>query len=75
MLDSYIYGFALQEASLPFGTPEEMEALSEQMLAAMPADAYPNLVRVERELVASGFRYADEFEAGLDIILSALEGG
>jgi hypothetical protein len=72
LFDSYVYGFALQEASLPFDTAEEMEALSDQMLAAMPVDAYPNLVAVQQELLASGFTYGDEFEAGLDIILAAL---
>src|SRR5918999_5686717 len=71
LLDSYIYGFALQEATLPFSSPEEMASLSEQIMAAV-ADAYPNLARVQRELVGSGFDYADEFEAGLDIILGAL---
>src|ERR671910_944097 len=35
LLDSYIYGFALQEATLPFSTSEEMASLSEQMLAAV----------------------------------------
>jgi len=71
LLDSYIYGFALQEATLPFSSPEEMEEQSAQMLAAM-ADAYPNLATVQRELVGKGFVYAEEFEAGLDIILPAL---
>ena len=71
LLDSYIYGSALQEATLPFSSAEEMASVSEQMLAAM-ADAYPNLVAVQRELVGSGFVYADEFEAGLDIVLGAL---
>ena len=28
-LDSYIYGFALQERGLPFGTPEETAALAQ----------------------------------------------
>jgi AcrR family transcriptional regulator len=71
LLDSYIYGFALQEATLPFSSPEEMASMSEQMLAAV-ADAYPHLATVQRDLVGSGFDYADEFEAGLDIILGAL---
>jgi hypothetical protein len=71
LLDSYIYGFALQEATLPFSSPEEMASMSEQMLVAV-ADAYPHLARVQRELVGAGFDYADEFEAGLDIILRAL---
>ena len=71
LLDSYIYGFALQEATLPFSSPEEMASMSEQMLAAV-ADAYPHLATVQRALVGAGFDYADEFEAGLDIILGAL---
>jgi hypothetical protein len=71
LLDSYIYGFALQEATLPFTSPEEMAEQSAQMLAAMEG-AYPNLAAVQRDLVAAGFVYADEFEAGLDIILAAL---
>jgi AcrR family transcriptional regulator len=71
LLDSFIYGFALQEASLPFSTPEEMADMSDRMLAAMTG-TYPHLARVQRELVGTGFVYADEFEAGLDIILGAL---
>lgn len=71
VLDSYVYGFALQEATLPFSSPEEMASMSEQMLAAV-AGAYPHLASVQRELVGSGFNYADEFEAGLDIIMGAL---
>src|ERR671914_1798613 len=35
LLDSYIYGFALQEATLPFSTTEEMASVSAQMLDAM----------------------------------------
>lgn len=71
LLDSYVYGFALQEATLPFTTTEEMAELSSEMLAAV-ADAYPHLAAVQRELVGSGFVYGDEFEPGLDIILGAL---
>ena len=71
LLDSYIYGFALQEATLPFSSPEEMASMCEQMLARV-ADAYPHLARVQRDLVGAGFDYADEFEAGLDIIMGAL---
>ena len=71
LLDSYVYGFALQETTLPFTSPEEMASMSEQMLASV-ADAYPHLAAVQRELVATGFNYAEEFEAGLDLILGAL---
>lgn len=72
-LDSYIYGFAVQEASLPFGTAEELAEVGEQILAGMPAEQYPHLARVARELLDAGFDYAAEFEWGLDLLLDALE--
>ena len=43
------------------------------MLTAFPAGLYPNLEIVARELVAAGFRYIDEYEAGLDLILDGIE--
>ncbi|HUG47615.1 MAG TPA: TetR/AcrR family transcriptional regulator [Candidatus Limnocylindria bacterium] len=72
-LDSYIYGFALQEASLPFSTADELAEVGELLLAQVPAEQYPHLARVGRELLAAGFDYAAEFEWGLDLLLDALE--
>jgi len=74
ILDSYVYGFALQEAQLPFSNAEELAALGEELLAQVPADTYPSFVRVSAELLASGFDYGDEFEFGLDLILAGIEG-
>lgn len=74
VLDSYIYGFALQQASLPFETPEETVELAESIMSAMPADAYPHLVELAVEHVLQpGYDYAKEFEIGLDLILDALD--
>jgi AcrR family transcriptional regulator len=73
ILDSYVYGFALQEAQLPFNNAEELAALGEELLAQVPADTYPSFVRVSAELLASGFDYGDEFEFGLDLILEGIE--
>lgn len=74
LLDSYIYGFALQQASLPFETPEETVELAESIMAAMPADAYPHLVELAVEHVLQpGYDYAHEFEVGLGMILDALD--
>ena len=47
-LDSYIYGFALQEASLPFDTAEETAALAEAMFAADPGRRVPAPHRAHR---------------------------
>jgi AcrR family transcriptional regulator len=73
VIDSYVYGFALQEAALPFATPEELAAVSSQMVAHLPLDEFPHLRRAVLELPASGYRYADEFDAGLDLVLDGLE--
>jgi AcrR family transcriptional regulator len=72
LVDSYVLGFALQEVNLPFTNAEELAAVGEPLIAQMPADLYPNLVRVSLELFASGFNYADEFEFGLDLILDGI---
>ena len=46
LVDSYVLGFALQEVNLPFSNAEELAAVGEELLAQVPADQYPNLVRV-----------------------------
>jgi len=72
LIDSFVYGFVLQEKSLPFTDPDEMAALAPEMLAPFPADAYPSLARVAADLIAHGFRYADEFAVGLDLVLDGI---
>jgi AcrR family transcriptional regulator len=75
-LDSYIYGFALQEKSLPFETPEESGEVAETKLRMLPpavAEEYPYLVEVVVELGKSGHNYAVEFEVGLDLLLDGIE--
>jgi AcrR family transcriptional regulator len=74
LLDSYIYGFALQEASLPFSTPEETAEVAQTMMAEFPTDAYPHLTELTVEHVLQpGYDYGDEYLFGLDLILDGLE--
>jgi AcrR family transcriptional regulator len=73
LLDSYIYGFALQEASLPFGTPEETTQVTREIAGQMPVGQYPHLAEMAAEhILRPGYRYGNEFETGLDLILDAL---
>lgn len=72
LVDSFVYGFALQETSLPFSNADELAAMGEMLMANVPADAYPSLFRVSGELLAAGFDYGAEFEFGLDLILDGL---
>jgi AcrR family transcriptional regulator len=73
-LDSYIYGFALQEASLPFRTTEETAEVAQMILAHLRPDEYPHLRELAVEHVLQpGYDYGNEFEFGLDLILDGLE--
>ena len=74
VLDSYVYGFALQEASLPFDTADALEDMAEDVyLPQLPADEFPYLNESAAALLASGYDPAAEFEFGLDLVLTALE--
>ena len=74
VLDSYIYGFALQEASLPFDTAEETAEVVQVILKQMPPDEYPHLTELAVEHVLQpGYDYGNEFVFGLDLILDGLE--
>jgi AcrR family transcriptional regulator len=74
VLDSYIYGFALQEANLPFDTGEETAELAQAILAQFPADEFPHLTELTVEHVLQpGYDYGNEYAFGLDLILDGLE--
>ena len=76
VLDSYIYGFALQEASLPFDAGEETADLARMIMARFTPDEYPHLTELTVEHVLQpGYDYGNEFEFGLDLILGGLERG
>ena len=74
--DAYIYGFALQEKSLPFDSTEESAAVAEEQVRqfAALAEEFPYLAEVVAGHVAKvGYDFAAAFEYGLDLILDALD--
>ena len=74
LLDSYIYGFALQEASLPFGTPEETAQVTQEIYGQFSAGQYPYLTEMAvAHILQPGYGFGDEFEVGLDLILDSLQ--
>ncbi|MCK0118565.1 TetR/AcrR family transcriptional regulator [Isoptericola sp. S6320L] len=74
VIDSYLYGFVLQEVSLPFRSSEELDEVAGGILGGLDAGAYPHLVEIATEhALRPGYDYADEFGAGLALILGALE--
>jgi AcrR family transcriptional regulator len=74
VLDSYVYGFALQERSLPFDTPQQTAEVAQEILARFPVNEYPHLAELTAEHVLQpGYDYGNEFAFGLDLILEGLE--
>lgn len=74
LLDSYVYGFALQEANLPFDTASDLAAITTDVfLPQLPPEEFPYLNESAAALVEAGFDPAEQFVFGLDLILGALE--
>ena len=73
VIDSYIYGFALQQAIMPVQTPRQVAKVGGQMLEQMAGD-YPHLAEMITEhAMKPGYDYSDEFAYGLDLILDGLD--
>jgi AcrR family transcriptional regulator len=74
VVDAYVYGFALQEAALPFDTEERSTEVMQQILAAMSGAEWTHLAEFSREHVLKpGYDYGLEFEWGLDLVLDGLD--
>jgi AcrR family transcriptional regulator len=73
LLDSYTYGFALQEATLPFDRDTVAE-VANAMIDQFPSDLFPHLAEMATEHVMQpGYDFGDEFGYGLELILDGLE--
>jgi AcrR family transcriptional regulator len=73
-LDSYIYGFALQEASLPFDTGAHTADVAQEIMAQYSPGEYPHLTELAtKHVLQPGYDYGNEFAYGLDLILNGLE--
>ena len=74
LMDSYIYGFALQDRSLAGDIPKEAQRRREVVARRQPAamESYPYLIEVAEQLAAHGYDHAREFEFGLDLILDGI---
>jgi AcrR family transcriptional regulator len=74
ILDGYIYGFTMTESRLPFRSPQEVKEVAGSILEGFRPGEYPHLAEmaVDRAM-KPGFRYGNEFEYGLDLILDGIE--
>ena len=73
VVDAFVYGFVLQETSLPFQTgPEAADLVSSGPLAELVA-THPNMAWfAEHVVLAPGYAFAREFEPGLDLVLDGI---
>ncbi len=73
-IDSYVYGFALQEAALPFEAPGDLEEVAAGIMEQMPVEDYPHLTEmIVEHALRPGYAFADEFPFGLDLVLDGLD--
>ncbi|MCB9739490.1 MAG: TetR/AcrR family transcriptional regulator [Deltaproteobacteria bacterium] len=72
MIDSYLYGFVLQELALPIRTPEDLGEVASDILAALPVDVFPAFSELARHTLSHGWDADREFEVGLSAVLGAI---
>jgi AcrR family transcriptional regulator len=74
VLDSYIYGFTLNELSLPLDNSKQIAEVAANIFRESPMNEYPHLAEMAIErAMKPGYDYGDEFEFGLDLILEGLK--
>jgi AcrR family transcriptional regulator len=75
LLDSYTYGFALQEAGLPFDGVDSVADVAEPIMEQFAVGDYPHLEAMATEYyLRPGYDFGDEFAWGLNLILDGLTG-
>ncbi|OUM39482.1 TetR/AcrR family transcriptional regulator C-terminal domain-containing protein [Arthrobacter sedimenti] len=73
LLDSYIYGFALQEVALPLSGAESVADVAAPIMEQFAGGQYPWMMEIATGIVMQpGYDFGDEFEYGLELILDGL---
>jgi AcrR family transcriptional regulator len=73
LLDAFVYGFAVQESSLPFEGSEDAAEVAGGMVEQFSSGQYPHLTELAMEhIVQPGYAFGDEFDFGLELILDGL---
>lgn len=71
-LDSYIYGFTLQELNFPL-EPSEYASAARKFLPMLPAAEYPHMRALTELVIAGSHSGVQDFGFGLEFILEGLE--
>lgn len=74
LLDSYIYGFVLQESTIPIAGEATTSDVVGSMLKQFEPGRYPHLMEAATQVVMiPGYDFGSQFESGLDLIIHGLE--
>jgi AcrR family transcriptional regulator len=74
VLDSYIFGFSLQEMKLPFKNADELAHLADDIMRQMPAKEFPYFTEmIVEHTLKPGYAFGNEFDFGLELVLDGLE--
>jgi len=75
LMDSYLYGFALQQKTLPSDIAAAAETRRHDLATADPslASRFPYLIEIAEELGTTGYDYTAQFERGLALVLDGIE--
>ena len=73
LLDSYVYGFGIEQFNLSAVSDAPQEEKAEALLALIPAEQYPYLHRMASHAMQVGYDAEADFDFGLEIILEGLE--
>ncbi len=76
--DAFVFGFVLQETTLPLEGEEELggnlDEASREIIAPLAPEKYPSLIRFTAEHVMQpGYDFGDSFDVGLRFILDGIE--
>jgi AcrR family transcriptional regulator len=74
LLDSFVYGFAIQESSLPFETDTGASELAQAMRDEGVLEQYPYLAEfITEQALDRNYDFGDEFSWGLEHVLDAID--
>jgi AcrR family transcriptional regulator len=72
-IDAFIYGFAIQEATLPFDRAETTAEVTQSIMDEFPTNAYPSMVEfATQHVLQPDYSFGASFNFGLDLILNGL---
>jgi AcrR family transcriptional regulator len=73
LLDAHLYGFLVQELSLPFEGEQDLAELADAIMTALPEGELPYFREFTlQHALQPGYAFGNEFDVGLELIIEGL---